>query len=478
MRRWKGGCDCGREDSFNLNWRLPFRAALNSLRDAAADIYSAEGAKFFRAPWETRNDYVSLMLDRSGGTRDAFFEKHSRRPLEKAEKTRALELLEMQRHAMFMFTSCGWFFSDISRIEAVQNLRYAARAAETMRELGFENADRGFMSLLEMAHSNYPEAGDGLKLYHKILSENAMARQKAAALLIAETTLCGDEPPTEGSVRSEERMNRDGVLYLRGKVPAPGPEEPSHFSFCYLRRDEEFPLMFFSGSGGSARFGEIFALGEPAAILAALEKEPGTARVTFDDFSWEERTLYAWMLADAAKRSHSAAIFKILDDYLYLLARLPGRALASWAPLRGQAAIYARQAAEIVFARSLRSGSPGEIEKLAVLAARIKAAGLEAGFDPYPEAASTLALNTAAAAISSPSAQTLAPLVNLLKAARALGAHDLMFHLQNCLADLFASAEKNALPPDTAASVKELYSLSGLIIERFNSRLEEMAAKK
>jgi len=478
VRRWKGGCDCGREDSFSLNWRLPLRAALNTLRDAAADIYAAEAAKFFRAPWEARNEYVSILLDRSEANAAAFFDKQTLRPLEKAEKVRALELLEMQKNAMFMFTSCGWFFSDISRIEAVQNLRYAARAAETMRDLGFENAERGFLSLMEMAHSNYPDSGSGLALYQKIQADNAMARQKAAALIIAEAMLGDEENCLTGAVQAEERMNRDGVLCLRGKVLVPGPEAASPLAFCYLRRDEEFPLMFFSANGGAARLREIFTLGAPAEILAGLEKEPGIVRVTFDDFSWEERTLYAWLLADAAKKSHSTAIFKILEDYLYLLARLPGRALASWAPLRGQAAIYARQAAEIVFSHAQRAGSPEEIGKLAAMAARFKAAGLEAGFDPAPEAAAQLALRTAEAALAAPSEATLTPLLNLLEAARDLGAHDLMFHLQNCLMDLFAPAETEKLPPGTAKTVGELYSHSGIIIEHFHGRLEGLALKK
>jgi alpha-amylase/alpha-mannosidase (GH57 family) len=476
VRRWKGGCDCGREDNASLNWRLPFRAALNSLRDAASDIYSAEAAKFFRAPWEARNDYAALLLDRSPEAAAGFFAKHSPRELTRAEKNRALELLEMQKHAMFMFTSCGWFFSDISRIEAVQNLRYAARAAETMRDLGFENADRAFLSLLEMARSNYPEAETGLKLYQKIISENQLARQKAAALIIAEAMLAGDEACGGGAVEPEERMNRDGVLCLRGKVRAPGPDGASPMAFCYLRRDEEFPLMYFS-TGSAARFKEIFALGSPAEIQAALEAAPETARVTFDDFSWEERTLYAWMLADAVRQGHAEAIQKILEDYLYLLARLPGRALASWSPLRAQAAGYARQAAELAFSAARAQARPG-LAKLAALAARLKAAGLEAGFEPAPEAAAALAMRTAARALANPSPENLLDLLDLLKAAEDLGARDLLFHLQNCLMDLFAASAAHPLHGEAAALLKELYALSGIIIERFNGRLEEMALGK
>jgi alpha-amylase/alpha-mannosidase (GH57 family) len=477
LRRWKGGCDCGGEGG-SLNWRLPFRAALTALRAAAADIYASEASKFFRSPWEARNDYAALLLDPSPEAQDAFFARQAPRPLDKSARTRALELLEMQKHSMFMFTSCGWFFADISRIEAVQNLRYAARVAEALRDLGFENADRAFLSLLEMAQSNYPEAGDGLKLYQRLVAENALARQKAAALIIADAMLGTEESSAGEAVINEERLNRDGVLALRGKVIAPGPDGPAPLPFCYLRRDAEFPTIFFAPPAGAARLKELFSAGGPDSIAAALEKEPGFSRVTFDDFSWEEKTLYAWILANAARHGHAGSIFKILEDYLYLLDRLPSRSSSAWAPLRSQAAAYARQAAEIVFTRALRSPGPAETAKLAALAARLKAAGLESGFDPAPEDSAALAARTAGAALLAPSAENLRPLLHLLQAASDLGAADLLFHLQNYLMDLFAAAQKDNLPPEEAELVRQVYCLSGIIIERFNSRLETLASGK
>ncbi|MEI7529327.1 MAG: DUF3536 domain-containing protein [Elusimicrobiota bacterium] len=482
LRRWKGGCDCGGENNASLNWRLPLRAALNTLRDAAAGVYAAEAAKFFRSPWDARNACAQLLTDGSAAAEEAFFAAQCDRELSRAEKKRALELLEMQKNAMFMFTSCGWFFSDISRIETMQNLRYAARVAETLADLGFENADRAFLALLEMAHSNYPEAGNGRKLYDRLVAENRLARQKAAALLIAENLLTDRRPEEAGdaALRVDERMNRSGTLCMRGTVEAPGARGPSPFAFCYLRHGEEFPVMYFAEPARAPRLREIFLLAEPADIAMALEKESGVARVSFEDFSWEEKTLYAWMLADAAKNGHAGAVLKILNDYLYLLLRLPERTLGSWAPLRAQAADYARQAADVVFRSAARNPSPENLEALANLAGSLKAAGLEAGFEPVPEAAAGLAMQVTRAALAAPSAETLTQLLQLLKAARYLGSGNLLFHLQNGLTGLFAAAQKDELPPGLLPLVKELYSLSDILIERFNLKLEQLekAGKK
>lgn len=478
VRRWKGGCDCGGEGG-SLAWRLPLRAALNALRDAAADVYAAEGAKFFKSPWEARNDYAALLLDRSAAAEDAFFGRHSARPLDKAARARALELLEMQKHAMFMFTSCGWFFADVSRIEAVQNLRYAARVAETLRDLGFESADKPFLSLLEMARSNFPEHESALKLYQGQLAENALARQKAAALTVAGALLGAEDCRLCSPVTVEERRSDGGVLALRGKALAPGPLGDDLLPFCYVRRGAEFPALYFPKAAAAARLKELFSSEKPGGLEAALAAEPGFAKVTFEDLSWEERTLYAWILADAARHAHAGAIFKVLEDYLYLLARLPGRTSSSWAPLRAQASAYARQAAEILFTRALRSSEPGGLRRLAELAARFKEAGLESGFDPSPEDAAELAGRTAGAALAAPSSeQALGELLHLLRAARDLGAHDLLFHLQNYLSALFAAAAGARPAPGAADLLRQLYGLSGLIVERFNVRLEELSAAK
>jgi alpha-amylase/alpha-mannosidase (GH57 family) len=93
------------------------------------------GRTLLRDPWAARNDYGAVMGDRSPESLSAFFAAHQRHELSAAERVQALQLLEMQRHAMFMYTSCGWFFDEISRPEGTQILRYAARAIELAGEV-------------------------------------------------------------------------------------------------------------------------------------------------------------------------------------------------------------------------------------------------------------------------------------------------------------------------------------------------------
>jgi hypothetical protein len=76
-------------------------------------------------------------------------------------------LLEMQRNAMLMYTSCGWFFDDLARIETVQVIRYAGRAVELARELSGDDPEPEFLGRLESARSNHEDAGSGRDLYKR-----------------------------------------------------------------------------------------------------------------------------------------------------------------------------------------------------------------------------------------------------------------------------------------------------------------------
>src|SRR5580704_6828135 len=119
--------------------------------------FEQKGKELLKDPWEARNDYIQVILDRSPENVDAFLARHAVHPLQEAEKVQTLKLLELQRHAMLMYTSCGWFFDELSGIESVQVIHYAGRALQLAGDLfsdpGLESA---FLSRLAQAKSNLP----------------------------------------------------------------------------------------------------------------------------------------------------------------------------------------------------------------------------------------------------------------------------------------------------------------------------------
>jgi alpha-amylase/alpha-mannosidase (GH57 family) len=181
--RWKENCGCnsGGHGDWNQEWRAPLRQALDFLRDRLAPIYEAKAAEFLKKPWQARDDYIDVILDRSPQNLAKFFKEHATHELSEAEQVNALRLLEMQRHAMLMYTSCGWFFDEISGLETVQVIQYAARALQIAAELSSENLEVGFLEILGRAKSNIPENQDGRRIYEKFVKPAVMTREKVAA---------------------------------------------------------------------------------------------------------------------------------------------------------------------------------------------------------------------------------------------------------------------------------------------------------
>ena len=169
VERWRGNCGCnsGMHPGWNQAWRAPLRNALNNLRNTLAPRFGETGRYFLKDPWDARNDYISVLLDRSPENLDRFLAKHSVRGLTPEERVTVLKLLETQRHAMLMFTSCGWFFDEISGIETVQVIQYAARVIQLAEELFGCSVESQFLEILSQAKSNIPAHRDGAFIYEK-----------------------------------------------------------------------------------------------------------------------------------------------------------------------------------------------------------------------------------------------------------------------------------------------------------------------
>jgi alpha-amylase/alpha-mannosidase (GH57 family) len=171
VERWRSDCGCQahRNPGDHQRWREPLRAALDRLRDRLAGVFDAAAGELLKDPWAARDGYIRVILDRSDASVAQFFESHATRPLTSDEQSRALALLELQRHAMLMYTSCGWFFDDIAGIETVQVISYAARAAQLATTLTGDRFERAFLSDLEHAPGNRRDYPSGRAVYEELV---------------------------------------------------------------------------------------------------------------------------------------------------------------------------------------------------------------------------------------------------------------------------------------------------------------------
>ncbi|MEA5578483.1 DUF3536 domain-containing protein [Anabaena sp. UHCC 0451] len=180
--RWQDDCGCGGEGGvWHQKWRRPLRNALNWLRDQLIEVYEEYGGKLFRDPWLARDEYIQILRDRSAANVSRFLSRHQTHKLTATEQVDALRLLEMQRHALFMFTSCGWFFEELSRPEGTQILRYAARALELAGDVAGVQLEKGFLKRLGLAPSNVDYFKHGAEIYRQLVITAQIGFKQVAA---------------------------------------------------------------------------------------------------------------------------------------------------------------------------------------------------------------------------------------------------------------------------------------------------------
>ena len=180
VERWKDDCGCntGAASGWNQKWRKPLRDALDYLRDELIKLCSAEGAKYYKDFWNARNKYIDVILNRNEENVDKFLRENCLETFDFKDKTNALKLMVIQRFCMLMYTSCGWFFAEISGIETVQVMKYAARAMQLAGCFTGTNYEEKFLSILSKAKSNVPEYGTGKDIYEKFVKPSVISIEK------------------------------------------------------------------------------------------------------------------------------------------------------------------------------------------------------------------------------------------------------------------------------------------------------------
>ncbi len=243
IERWRSNCGCnsGRHPEWNQQWREPLRNALDWLRNRTALIYENLAGEYLIDPWKARDEYIEVILDRSDESMNRFFEKHVYKDLNADEKVTVLKTLEMQRHSMLMYTSCGWFFDEFSGLETIQILQYAGRAIQLSEEIFKDSLEDSFKIRLSMAKSNLPEHENGAVIYESFVRPAMIDLKKVAAHYavsslfeeyIDETTIYSYSVKKEDYYRIEAGITKlaIGKVSVASKITG----ESERTSFCVL----------------------------------------------------------------------------------------------------------------------------------------------------------------------------------------------------------------------------------------------------
>jgi alpha-amylase/alpha-mannosidase (GH57 family) len=338
VERWRADCGCspGIHRHWNQKWRKPLRETLDWLRDELAMRYTQKAPEYLKDPWAARDDYIDVILDRSEKSADAFIDKHAAHPLGPSEKVFAIKLLETQRHAMLMFTSCGWFFEDVSGIETVQVLQYAGRAVQLAKEVFRHSLERDFLRRIEKAESNIPENENGRAIYEKRVRPCIVDLQKVGAHFAISSLF--EEYPEEAwiycySIKVDDyRKSQAGEMELvsgRCRIASEitGEFEDLVIGVLHLgKHDFNCGVRRYAGEKSYNRITgemtEAFEEGAFADIVRLTDKHFGVYRYSLQDlFKEEQRKILETILAETMN-SFEDSYRKMYEDNRILMGYL------------------------------------------------------------------------------------------------------------------------------------------------------------
>jgi alpha-amylase/alpha-mannosidase (GH57 family) len=378
VERWRSDCGCnGGHADWNQGWRGPLREALDRLRDTLAPFYESKASELLSDPWAARNAYIDVVLDRSPGSVDQFLEEHARRPLSDDEQMLALKLLELQRNAMLMYTSCGWFFDEISGIETVQVIMYAGRVVHLAQELFGESLEARFLEKLAAARSNVPEYKNGAQIYEKLVKPARVDLTRVAAHYAISSLFedYGESQPLYAYLvdRDEYRLWSAGAARAavgRARVSSTITREAAAVAFGIIhlgdhnisagvrefRPEEPFDVL-------ADDIGEVFARADLADVIRALDRHFFGANYSVRSLFHDEQRKVLDPILGRALEDAESAYRHVYELHAPLLLFLNGQNL----PLPGPLVAAARAVLVRNLRRALGDGNPDPAEVTAIL---------------------------------------------------------------------------------------------------------------
>lgn len=342
--RWKEDCGCstGGHPGWNQKWRKPLREALDYLRDELIVVFENEGQKYFDNVWNVRNKYINVILDRNEMNVKKFQQENFKPDLTDDDKVHAMELLEIQRQAMLMYTSCGWFFSEISGIETVQIMKYAARAMQLAARFTSKNLEEKFLEILSQAKSNIPEFGTGKDIFERFVKPSIIT-VKQIATLWALSSLYQDFEDEENvycytiTRKAYKKVQKNSSTFIVGHIEIQS-------KITLQKSNVMFALMQYAGGdfhctikeySDDAEFNrikndliKIYTMNTLTEIIRALDEYFGKEYFTLKDIFIEERRKILQILLKGKLEKFSQTYQEMYDEGKGSIYHLQGLGLS------------------------------------------------------------------------------------------------------------------------------------------------------
>jgi len=346
VERWRSDCGCngGAGVDWNQRWRRPLREALDWLRDRTGAVLDAHGPALFGDVWAARDAYVEVLLDE--GARDRFLATHAPGAASPADRVRALQLMELGRHAMAMFTSCGWFFDDLGGLETVQILQYAARVCELAEAVGGAPIEPDFVERLATARSNLEANGDGRAIWQRSVVPARVDLAKVVANHAAVVAVTGEEPaPVEGHQIEvhdllRRRTGRASLAMGAARCAASATGAASELAFAVIHLGDHQLLGGVARYPGAAAWsqrvdelGAAFAAADLLAVQRLIDREFAGATFSLGTLIGHDRDAVLATVLAATERGVEATYAELYDEHAPLIRYLIANQLPVPSPL-------------------------------------------------------------------------------------------------------------------------------------------------
>ncbi len=445
VRRWKGGCNCGKDGNPHL-WREPFRGALNWLSDTLTKIYEREGTKVFKDTRQARNEYIKPLTKTDKHILNKFLSDNLHEDLAKEDIKKALELLEMQKYAMYMFTSCGWFFADISRIEGVQNLKYAARAIEIAGKLGFQDIEKDFLSLLELAPTNHPDLKNGAEIYQKLAISNQLPFELIIyGHLVELFHFSGVKEFNfryfyKMEIKNSKTTILDKLKLISGIIKSKNTitKEYHEYDFAYFSGKKEMPFICLSPQEPENKlklaretFAPLHDINKDAAIIE-IEKIFSEKIISFQELPFNEKTNIIKKVVRSIKSSNSRESFKIFKTYMGLFEKNKDLGSTLFSGLKGEIRSFSKEIVEILINDYIKTKNPDILTELRLTAQKIS----QHKIDPDMNGQENSLIKEIFRDLPNIKQEGTTKLLEILEIARYLNFKNVLFHINNILSDI------------------------------------------
>lgn len=447
IERWRSDCGCsnGGREGWKQTWRTPLRAALDWLRDALAARFEAAAERLLLDPWAARDDYIRVVLDRSPESINTFLAEHETRELSAEEQVDALHLLEIQRQAMLMYTSCGWFFAEISGLETVQVLQYAARAIQLARTIDGEDLEPEFLRRLAEAPSNLPQFVNGRGVYEQLVLPHVVDLRQVAAHYAATSLFNAQSAPGKVYCYTVEqrrhRVMEAGHAKLAlgvARVTSTITLEAAELRYGVLHLGDQNLIGGVRTEDGAASYADLlhtispaFERADLAGVVQALTNHFGRLDYSLKSVFYDEQRAIVQAILTPALEETAAAYQRLYDRHTPLISFLTNQGI----PLPPEVARAAEYAMSMAVYRAL-TAEPPDFDRARSLIDAARRAGVSLAREPLiGELCRSIEQVTARLLTDPESSALLDRLLSLARLVRALPFEIDLWRAQN---DLFA----------------------------------------